>query len=266
MSIERLDHLVLTVRDLDATCRFYRDVLGMDVITFGQGRLALRFGRHKINLHQAGGGNLLVAARPEPGSADVCFITSRPLTEWIERLAAHGVKVIEGPGPRSGAEGPIESVYVRDPDGNLVEISVPIDRGDELRPIRDWLTTFQGHVRAVDFEAGKAMCAPDMLAFGTYAEMVRDLDRVIEAQWKNIWPDIRDFTIKVAEAHGAVLGNTAWVAAPWDSLGVRADGSTFHRPGRLTMILERRDGRWLATHTHFSLTPQREPASPATSR
>ena len=255
MSIDRLDHLVLTVRDLDATCRFYRDALGMEVVTFGQGRLALRFGRQKINLHKAGGDNVLVATRPEPGTADVCFITTRPLPEWLDRLAKHGVKVIEGPGRRSGAEGPIESIYMRDPDGNLVEISTPVDRGDELAPIRAWLTEFQGHVRAVDYDAGKKMCAPEMLAFGTYAEMVEDIDQVIDAQWRKIWPTIRNFTIKVDQARGAVDGNKAWVAAPWDSLGVRDDGSTFHRPGRLTMILERRDGRWLARHTHLSLTP-----------
>ena len=255
MTIERLDHFVLTVRDLDATCRFYRDALGMDVITFGQGRLALRFGRHKINLHQAGGGNVLVAARPEPGSADVCFITTRPLAEWVERLAKHGVKIIEGPGPRRGAEGAIASIYMRDPDGNLVEISVPIDRGDELTPIRAWLTEFAGYVRNVDFAGGRTMCVPNLLIFGTYAEMVEGLDHAIEAQWKNIWPNIRNFSIKADQAKGEVAGNSAWVAAPWDSLGVREDGSTFYRPGRLTIILERRDGRWLARHTHFSLTP-----------
>ena len=255
MAIDRLDHLVLTVRDLDATCQFYRDVLGMEVVTFGQGRLALRFGRQKINLHQAGGGNQLVAAGPTPGSADVCFITTRPLEDWLKHLKAQEVPVIEGPGRRSSAEGPIDSIYIRDPDGNLVEISTPADRGDELLPIRQWLTEFQGRVRAVDFEGGRKMCAPEMLAFGTYAEMVEDIDRVMDAQWRKIWPNIRDFTIKVEQARGIVAGHSAWVAAPWDSLGVRPDGSTFHRPGRMTIIFERRDGRWLARHTHVSLTP-----------
>ena len=260
MAIERLDHFVLTVRNLDATCRFYRDVLGMNVVTFGQGRLALRFGQQKINLHEAGGGNQLVAGRPEPGSADVCFITTRPLAKWVEHFNTHGVTVIEGPGRRSGAEGPIDSIYVRDPDQNLVEISVPVERGGELAPIRAWLTEFAGHVRAVDFESGRAMCAPDLLVFGTYAEMVEGVDHAIEQQWKKIWPTIRNFTIKADQARGVVAGNSAWVAAPWDSLGVRDDGSTFYRPGRLTIIFERRDGRWLARHTHFSLTPT--PAAP----
>ncbi len=95
-----------------------------------------------------------------------------------------------------------------------------------------------------------------MLAFGTRAEMVEGIDRVMEQQWRHIWPTIKDFTIPVEAARGAVLGDRAWVAAPWHSRGTRADGSTFHRPGRLTIVLVRRDGRWLATHTHFSLTPE----------
>lgn len=124
MKIDRLDHFVLTVRDLDATVEFYTRVLGMELVTFGaQGRKALSFGSQKINLHVAGKEFEPKARTPVPGSADVCFITATPLDEVQAHLAAHGVAVEEGPVPRTGAVGPITSVYIRDPDGNLVEIS-----------------------------------------------------------------------------------------------------------------------------------------------
>lgn len=126
---------------------------------------------------------------------------------------------------------------------------------DDLRPLREWLTEFQGRVRAVDFDGARRLCAPGLIAFGTFATAAVGLDEVVEAQWRQVWPKIRDFTIRVAECRGAVSGDQAWVAAPWDSLGVREDGSTFARPGRLTITFERRDGRWLATHTHVSLAP-----------
>lgn len=124
MKIDRLDHFVLTVRDLDATVDFYTRVLGMELVTFGaQGRTALSFGSQKINLHVAGKEFEPKARTPVPGSADVCFITATPIAEVQAHLALHGVAVEEGPVPRTGAVGPITSVYIRDPDGNLVEIS-----------------------------------------------------------------------------------------------------------------------------------------------
>jgi catechol 2,3-dioxygenase-like lactoylglutathione lyase family enzyme len=123
MKIDRLDHLVLTVQDLNATCEFYCRVLGMEEITFGEGRKALQFGQQKINLHQAGKEFEPKAARPTPGSADLCFITSVPLNEVIEHLKACGVEIEAGPVARTGARGPIQSVYLRDPDHNLLEIS-----------------------------------------------------------------------------------------------------------------------------------------------
>jgi catechol 2,3-dioxygenase-like lactoylglutathione lyase family enzyme len=123
MQIERLDHLVLTVADIERTCAFYTKVLGMTVVTFGNGRTALRFGQQKINLHPAGREPSLVAARPTPGSGDLCFITKTPLAEVVAHLAELGVPVEAGPGPRAGALGEIHSVYIRDPDRNLVEIS-----------------------------------------------------------------------------------------------------------------------------------------------
>jgi len=132
---------------------------------------------------------------------------------------------------------------------------------DEIAPLREWLTTFAGHVRRVDFEGGRAMCAPDMIAFGTYAGMVERIDDVMDAQWRKIWPTIREFSIRADQARGGMIGDTAWIAAPWDSLGTNADGSTFPRPGRLTIVFTRRDGRWLARHTHFSLVPQPRPTT-----
>lgn len=253
--LERFDHLVLTVRSIEATAAFYRETLGMEVVTFGQGRTALRFGAQKINLHEAGRELSLRASRPTPGSGDLCFITETPLAAWIAHLAARGVAIEDGPGPRTGALGPIESIYLRDPDGNLIEISTLTAAPDELAPLRGWLAEFQACVRALDFDAGRALCAPDMIAFGTFATALEGLDRVVAGQWRQIWPGIRDFTIRLDELRGGVHGDRAWAAAPWDSRGTRPDGTTFDRPGRLTIVFERRDGRWLARHTHFSLSP-----------
>lgn len=121
--IQRLDHLVLTVRDVDATVGFYTGLLGMEAITFGNGRRALRFGRQKINLHEAGREVEPKAERPLPGSADLCFITAVPIETVLERIRAADVPVVEGPVERTGANGPIRSVYLRDPDGNLLEVA-----------------------------------------------------------------------------------------------------------------------------------------------
>jgi ketosteroid isomerase-like protein len=132
---------------------------------------------------------------------------------------------------------------------------VAVERDDAIAPLRRWLTEWAARVRARDFAGGRAMCAPDIIAFGTRADVVAGIDRVHDEQWRHVWPVIRDFTVRVDEARGAIAGDTAWVAAPWDSRGVRPDGSTYARPGRLTIVLERRDGRWLAVHTHFSLSP-----------
>ncbi|GII32829.1 VOC family protein [Planotetraspora mira] len=124
MRIDRLDHLVLTVADLEATVDFYTRILGMTPVTFGGGRRALVFGQSKINLHQAGQEFEPKATHPIPGSADLCLITTDSLEQVITELTAHGVPIEEGPVGRTGAIGPMDSVYLRDPDGNLIEISV----------------------------------------------------------------------------------------------------------------------------------------------
>jgi len=121
--IERLDHLVLTVADIERTVEFYARVLGMRAVTFGAGRRALGFGRQKINLHLAGQEFEPKAAVPTPGSADLCLVTSTPLADVVAHLAACGVPIEDGPVARTGAVGPITSVYFRDPDRNLIEVS-----------------------------------------------------------------------------------------------------------------------------------------------
>jgi catechol 2,3-dioxygenase-like lactoylglutathione lyase family enzyme len=123
MSIESLDHLVLTVKDIEISASFYSSVLGMDVTTFAAGRKALAFGAQKINLHQHGREFEPKAQLPTPGSADLCFITSVPIPEVLSHLASCDVAVIEGPVERNGATGPLLSVYFRDPDMNLIEVS-----------------------------------------------------------------------------------------------------------------------------------------------
>jgi catechol 2,3-dioxygenase-like lactoylglutathione lyase family enzyme len=125
MHIEQLDHLVLTVADIGLTCEFYSQVLGMRAISFGEGRMALSFGQQKINLHRHGAEFEPKAQRPTPGSADLCFIVSTPLQQVVEHLNACGVAIEQGPVARTGATGPIVSVYLRDPDQNLIELSNP---------------------------------------------------------------------------------------------------------------------------------------------
>lgn len=123
MRIDRLDHLVLTVADIATTCAFYSTVLGMDVATFGAGRKALCFGAQKINLHQSGKEFEPKAARPTPGSADLCFISTVPLAAVLDHLRECNIRILEGPVARTGAIGQITSVYFRDPDMNLIEVS-----------------------------------------------------------------------------------------------------------------------------------------------
>lgn len=123
MKIDRIDHLVLTVQSIEATCAFYSNVLGMEVCTFGNGRKALQFGSQKLNLHEYGNEFEPKAKTPVPGSIDLCLITSIPLQNVMLHLEERQVPIEEGPVRRTGASGPILSVYIRDPDGNLIEIS-----------------------------------------------------------------------------------------------------------------------------------------------
>ena len=123
MKIDRIDHIVLTAFDVDRTIDFYSRVMGMEPITFAGGRRGLAFGRQKINLHQAGREFEPKALKPVPGALDLCFITETPLDDVIARLKANGVVIVDGPVQKTGALGPMMSVYFRDPDGNLIEVS-----------------------------------------------------------------------------------------------------------------------------------------------
>ncbi len=123
MQIERIDHFVLTVASIEKTCTFYEKILGMEVEAFGKGRKALKFGTQKINLHEAGKEFEPKASKPTAGSGDFCLITKTPIAEVIAHLSLCEVKLEEGPVKRTGAKGSITSIYFRDPDKNLIEVS-----------------------------------------------------------------------------------------------------------------------------------------------
>jgi len=123
MQIDAIDHLVLTVKDIDRSVAFYTSVLGMQMKIFGEERVALYFGTHKINLHQSGKEFEPHTKRPTNGSADICFLTDTPLKEAMQEVLKHNIPIEEGPVQRSGAQGDIVSFYMRDPDGNLIEIA-----------------------------------------------------------------------------------------------------------------------------------------------
>jgi len=129
MQITHLDHLVLTVAEIETTCEFYTRVLNMHVVSFGGGRKALAFGEQKINLHQHGNEFEPKAAHPTPGSADLCLVTKTPINQVLAHLLACAVPVLEGPVMRTGAMGAIMSVYFRDPDQNLIEVANYHDAG-----------------------------------------------------------------------------------------------------------------------------------------
>ena len=120
-----VDHIVLTTRDLERCLDFYTRVLGMTIEHYGAGRIALKFGPHKFNVHQPGFEAGIKAAVPTPGSLDLCFLSDRPLEQVISQLEACKVPIEEGPSLRTGARFQIRSVYIRDPDQNLIEISEP---------------------------------------------------------------------------------------------------------------------------------------------
>jgi len=123
MRLTAIDHVVLTVRDIDRTIAFYERALGMRAVTFGEGRRALALGEQKLNLHQAGREFEPKARLPTPGSADICFRTDMPLDDVVAHLRREGIAIEAGPVAKIGARGPLRSVYVRDPDGNLIEVA-----------------------------------------------------------------------------------------------------------------------------------------------
>jgi len=134
MQLQRIDHVVFTVRDIDRACDFYGRVLGMEVVTFAEGRKALQFGQCKINLHAYGKEFEPKAAHPAPGTQGICVISDTPLPDAMRNLERAGLEVLEGPVERNGALGRIESVYLRDPDGNLIEIACYVERSPIQKP------------------------------------------------------------------------------------------------------------------------------------
>lgn len=123
MSSYRLDHLVLTVQNIERTSQFYQQVLDIPTVSFGTNRKALLLGSQKINLHPASQPLKPHAHSPVPGSADICLITDIPIPILVERFHEKGIPIIEGPVQRTGAQNPLLSIYIRDPDGNLIELA-----------------------------------------------------------------------------------------------------------------------------------------------
>ena len=123
MKVRAIDHVVLTVRDVGRTLSFYQRALGMTPVAFGEGRQALTFGDQKLNLHQAGREFEPKAAAPTPGAVDLCLLTDEPLDQVIAHLRREGVAIEVGPVPKTGARRPLRSIYLRDPDGNLIEVA-----------------------------------------------------------------------------------------------------------------------------------------------
>lgn len=131
----------------------------------------------------------------------------------------------------------------------------------EHAALRRWFEALQACVRNVDFAAGRALFADDVVAFGTRAEVVTGLDALVTSQWQPTWPNISDFAFRVDQLHTGHAGDLAWGVIPWISTGYHPDGTPFERPGRATLVFVRRGGRWLAKHSHFSLNPGTPPTT-----
>ncbi|MGE3984936.1 MAG: nuclear transport factor 2 family protein [Dehalococcoidia bacterium] len=131
----------------------------------------------------------------------------------------------------------------------------PITTTDPLEAARQWFGLLSSYCAAVDFDSAEAIFAGDVVSFGTKAAIVAGMEHLRRNQWEGIWPNIRDFRIDVEHVEGGGNEDTAWGVANWNSTGFDEQHEPFDRPGRATVILERREGRWLAVHTHFSLAP-----------
>ena len=123
-----LDHMVVNISDMDRSCDFYARVLGAEIVEFGAGRKAVQIGNQKLNLHDTGARAAPIAQNPCVGGADLCILTETPISDVVQHLETLAVSIIDGPVERTGATGPIWSIYIRDPDGNLIEISNPLPR------------------------------------------------------------------------------------------------------------------------------------------
>jgi len=131
----------------------------------------------------------------------------------------------------------------------------PITTADPQEAVRQWFTLLGKYCAAVDYNSAEAIFAPDVLSFGTKARVVSGVEHARRNQWEGIWPNIRDFKIEMEQVRGGGDERWAWGIATWTSTGFDENGNPFFRPGRATVALERRDGRWVSVHTHFSLAP-----------
>lgn len=127
MRLEGLDHIVLTVADVERTCHFYGELLGLEILRYAHGRRAVLFGGQKISLHQHGREFEPHSREPTPGAVELCFIATEPVTQVADELERKGVDILLPPHPRTGARGALQSLFLYDPDGNLVEISNYVD-------------------------------------------------------------------------------------------------------------------------------------------
>jgi ketosteroid isomerase-like protein len=138
----------------------------------------------------------------------------------------------------------------------MLPVMANADAAHTLNEIaRTFLIEMQKCVRAVDYARARPLFAEDVVAFGTFAAVVEGRERLEDEQWRNVWPNIRDFTFRLDEIHCLGTESSICVIVPWDSIGQRAEGESFSRPGRATLVLSRRGDRWVATHSHFSLAP-----------
>jgi ketosteroid isomerase-like protein len=131
----------------------------------------------------------------------------------------------------------------------------PITTTSPVEAVRQWYGLLGRYCAAVDFDSAEAIFAPDVFSFGTRARIVSGLEPIRANQWEGIWPNIRDFAIELDKIVAGGAGDLAWGVTTWTSTGFDRDGKPYDRPGRATIVLERRAGRWLAVHTHFSLAP-----------
>lgn len=133
--------------------------------------------------------------------------------------------------------------------------SESITTADGLLALEEFFSRMSAYCAAVDFDSTEALFAPDVVSFGTKATIVSGLDNLRSQQWEHIWPNIDGFEMQLEQLHGTCNGDFAWGMLPWTSNGFNADGKPYLRPGRATAVLERRAGKWLCIHTHFSLAP-----------
>ncbi len=135
----------------------------------------------------------------------------------------------------------------------------PITAADPKAAVTEWFARLGRYCASVDYDSTRAIFAPDVISFGTRADIVSGLDHLQKNQWEGIWPNIQNFKIELDSIYAGGDDRIAWGVATWTSTGFHEDGNSFFRPGRATVILERRNGEWLSVHTHFSLNPGTPP-------